>query len=258
MNKHALFEHFYYMTPLPFAGPAPLTPLKPFKGQAGLPGSPFHHIHPARLSLFSHEIFSVDMAWEQPLTPHHHPPAHPPWKWHALFCPSLSTSPRPFWASQKGESGVFTVSFPDAFVVSFGPDEFIFISLFSACLLRLLNLVSVCDLLPLVSLLIRQTQGYLRRREQCKKNKYTLAFKLSVDNWNVLSLWMIHKIIYKKETATVCFILRTEWHHHVVTSLHARACSFLLFGLWGCFEVNVEKIMKCLKLTCCGLVFLVE
>lgn len=52
----------------------------------------------------------------------------------------------------------------------------------------------------------------------------------------------------KKLSATVCFILRTQWHHHVVTSLHARACSFLLFGLWGCFEVNVEKIMKCLKL----------
>lgn len=80
-----------------------------------------------------------------------------------------------------------------------------------------------------------------------------------MENWSVLSLWMTYKILYnKRNSATVCFILRTEWHHHVVTSLHARACSFLLFGLWGCFEVNVEKIMKCLKWTCCGLIFLME
>lgn len=52
----------------------------------------------------------------------------------------------------------------------------------------------------------------------------------------------------KRNSTTVCFILRTQWHHHIVTSLHARACSFLLFGLWGCFEVNVEKIRKCLKI----------
>lgn len=31
--------------------------------------------------------------------------------------------------------------------------------------------------------------------------------------------------IKRKLSATVCFILRTKWHHHVVTSLHARACS---------------------------------
>lgn len=61
----------------------------------------------------------------------------------------------------------------------------------------------------------------------------------------------IHIIIYKKGNSLLLYVLyfAPSLHHHVVTSLHARACSFLLFGLWGCFEVNVEKIMKCLKWT---------
>lgn len=101
------------------------------------------------------------------------------------FVPRSLPVPDPFEPVQKGKWGFYGVISRhfSGFLFGFcflGPDEFLFISLFSACLLRLLNLVSVCDLLPLVSLLIRQTQGYLRRGEQCKK--YTLAFKLSVDN----------------------------------------------------------------------------
>lgn len=60
-------------------------------------------------------------------------------------------------------------------------------------------------------------------------------------------MFPVYEWYKRKLSATVCFVLRTQWHHHVVTSLHARACSFLLFGLWGCFKVNVEKIRKCLK-----------
>lgn len=75
------------------------------------------------------------------------PPRPSPRKWHALFCLSL---PVPLLDQSKRENGVSTVSFPDTLL---GRMRF-----FSACLFRLLNLVSVCEFLPLVRLLSGNTR----------------------------------------------------------------------------------------------------
>lgn len=73
-----------------------------------------HHF----LSLALPEIsFSVDMAAH----PRHQPPTEPPWKRHALFCPSLSPSPCPFWASQKGKMGFLRCHFQTLFGFFFPP-----------------------------------------------------------------------------------------------------------------------------------------
>lgn len=77
-----------------------------------------------------------------------HPP--PPTFTPKMACTVCLSLPDPLLDQSKRENGVSTVSFPDTFS---GRMRF-----FSACLFRLLNLVSVCEFLPLVCLLSGNTR----------------------------------------------------------------------------------------------------
>lgn len=127
-----------------------------------------------------------------------------------MACTVLSLS-QPLWTAPLGEVGFLPFPAP------FGPEKISSFVSFLACLFSLLSLVSVCAFPPPVC----DSEALVA----VGVNSASLLF--SVDTR--MSQFM--NDTKNKLSATVCFILGTQWHHHVVTSLHARACSFLLFGL---------------------------